>query len=278
MASSSFEDIWDSVKKKDFNAILNRVREAESFPIDTTNQHGEHLLHFTALNDDLKLSQELISRGAKYDTAARNGVTPLMWAAREGNISVASALLSAGANPNATDKDGYTPLHFAAHAGHEGIVKLLLNAGATVNTRDQNQRVALHRAASIGDLGIVKMLIETGNAEIDPQNRSGWTPLHCASYAGFPEVCRYLLSHGAREDVQTKDGHQPLRWGYGGSMHAHVDEEDGSIHVCGDHHDHSDEFEGDDLDRISESKPGSSFSKPITDKPVLNMGLKKSGI
>jgi ankyrin repeat protein len=74
---------------------------------------------------------------------------------------------------------------------------------------DEFGRSDLHYAARDGDLAAVEKLVSHG-ADVNLQDKRGWTPLHFAAQALSEDVTTYLLSHGARVDLEDAYGNTPL--------------------------------------------------------------------
>jgi len=90
------------------------------------------VLHAAAAQDDPKLIQTLIKRGANVNAKDANGTTPLAVAAMLGKAKATRALIAAGADVNARSRnlDGATPLLLAAASDNVDVVKQLLVAKA----------------------------------------------------------------------------------------------------------------------------------------------------
>ena len=56
---------------------------------------------------------------------------------------------------------------------------------------------------------MAEVLVRRG-AEIDPQTKAGYTPLHVAAHFGQINMIRFLLAHGSKVDVTTRAGYTPL--------------------------------------------------------------------
>ncbi|GIL69535.1 hypothetical protein Vretimale_13554 [Volvox reticuliferus] len=192
----------------------------ESLPADELmrlcrrkDEDQRSLLHSAALSGCVELLQLLVARGAA--AAAVNdqddeGWTPLQSAASCGHEAVVDLLLQLGARVAETNSGGRTALHYAASKGKTGVVRQLLVAGAPANAADATGSTPLHRAASAGKLEVVKVLLELGRAALDPQDKTGATPLFVAVQCDQANVAFYLAGRGAGLEIATKDGDTPL--------------------------------------------------------------------
>lgn len=88
-----------------------------------------YVLPQAAYNNNLKLVQLLVERGADVDIAGQDGETALAKAIKQGNQTIAEYLLRQGAYPNQVT-GGKPPLVLAIQSGHPGMVELLLEYGA----------------------------------------------------------------------------------------------------------------------------------------------------
>jgi signal recognition particle protein len=86
---------------------------------------------------------------------------------------------------------------------------LALGGETLIYTQDMNLRSALHFASGIGSTSSVKAIIESG-AEIDSEDKDGYTPLHIASGYLHQEVVKILLEAGADPELQDYSGRSAL--------------------------------------------------------------------
>jgi ankyrin repeat protein len=104
------------------------------------------------------------------------------------------------------------PVLKAVAGGDPAQVKAALESNKNINVdeRDSYGGTALHGAMFIKKADIVKLLIDHGydiNA-IGPRN--GYTPLHDAVWANYPEGAKLLLAAGADSTLKNHDGLTPL--------------------------------------------------------------------
>ena len=69
----------------------------------------------------------------------------------------------------------------------------------------------LHWSADLGYLDFIKELLEVYKASVDVRDESGQTPLHYACMCERLDVCRFLISAGAKlEQCPDDDGQSPI--------------------------------------------------------------------
>lgn len=142
-------------------------------PADERDQRSLAVL--AAVLPDLRLLRALIAHGVDLN-AATAGMTPLLAATRDswhGRPDAVMTLLANGADPRLADGDGNTPLHHAARSSDPGVAALLRDA----------------------------------QAELDPLNRDGQSPLGVACASGNWRLAKFLLERGARPEPA---GGQPV--------------------------------------------------------------------
>jgi ankyrin len=122
------------------------------------------------------------------------GQTPFLRAAFSGDTTTMRLLLAHGADPNLPTLAGTTPLMAAA------------GVGWTVGQTYTESPKAL--------IDAVLLCLELG-ADINATNSMGLTALLGAANRGFNDMIEVLVRHGARLDVQDKEGRTPLRWAEG---------------------------------------------------------------
>lgn len=107
------------------------------------------------------------------------------------------------ANINCLDLTQQSILHYAALGEiSEGQLKFLLASGANINQRCKGGGTPLHVAAMVQNLPVVKLLVEY-EAEIDPVDDSGNTPLHSTFKA---DQAVFLIEEGADPTIKNKKG------------------------------------------------------------------------
>lgn len=183
-------------------------------------------LHWATGSKSTETLQLLLSNGAKVDAVDDTGAAALHWASSWGYEDVVKMLLNNGASVHQLDFNGMSPLHWAA-GRKPNVVRLLLEHGADVNLVHHLGRTALHSAARMGCIESISILLEYGadtNA-YSPDNsqrttilpkyshdveKSGCTPLICASEYGREDAVRLLLKAGADVNAVRIDGKTAL--------------------------------------------------------------------
>jgi ankyrin repeat protein len=141
-------------------------------------------------NVNAKLTHNLPGRsGMDYgDVALDEGTTPFMRAARSGDTATMRMLLEAGADPKLVTKDGNNALLFAAGVGY----------------RDKQTQGTEAEA-----LQALQLCIDQG-LDLSQANAKGETALHGAANRGSDVLVQFLVAHGAKLDVKSKQGFTPL--------------------------------------------------------------------
>lgn len=122
------------------------------------------------------------------------GQTPFLRAALSGDTATMRLLLRYGADPNQPTLAGTTPL--MAAAGVNWVV---------AQTYTESPEAVLEAVALCLELG----------GDVNATNSMGLTPLLGAANRGSNEIIELLVEHGARLDIQDKEGRTPLRWAEG---------------------------------------------------------------
>ena len=107
--------------------------------------------------------------------------------------------------------DGFQPLGLAAFFGHLDTVVLLLEKGAQVNSASRNsqQVMPLHSAVAARHHEIARRLLEAG-ADVDAQQRDGFTPLQEAAHNGQIEMAGLILGYGPDTSARNANGKTAL--------------------------------------------------------------------
>ncbi|KAJ4881015.1 Integrin-linked protein kinase family [Raphanus sativus] len=96
--------------------------------------------------------------------------------------------------------DGGVRLMYLSNEGDIEGIKELLDSGIDANYRDIDDRTALHVAACQGLKDVVELLLDR-EAEVDPKDRWGSTPLADAIFYKNIDVIKILEIHGAKHPM-----------------------------------------------------------------------------
>jgi uncharacterized protein len=113
----------------------------------------------------------------------------------------------------AGDRDWYKrlPLHYSALENDEALVRQWIAQGADVNAQDRDGFTPLQFAAQQYAVAAARALLEAG-ATVDISNKYGNTPLWTATFTsqGRGDMIRLLRAAGADPLHQNNYGHSPL--------------------------------------------------------------------
>jgi ankyrin repeat protein len=135
---------------------------------------------------------------------------PLHDAAKQGDVDRTKQLLDQGAVVTEPDAAGDPALVIASLAGHENVVALLLERGSDIGIRNKHGLTALHAAAYGGNIDVVELLVAKGAPVNDTANFYKMSPLHAAAEEGHADVVAFLLANKAEVEVQERNGYTPL--------------------------------------------------------------------
>lgn len=168
-------------------------------------------------NNDIEKVQEIL-QDASYPINETNnkGETPLLVATHKNYIEVAKRLIDAGADINQQDHIQDSAYLYAGAQGKTEILTYMLEHA------EPNQKVvnryggnALIPAAEKGHLDNVKLLLQDGRADIDHQNKFGYTALIEAvaltdGSVLYQQIVQELLAYNANRELRDNWGKTAL--------------------------------------------------------------------
>lgn len=192
---------------------------ADTEVIDST---GSRAVHKAARGLNLEALQALADAGADLSAGDSSMSTPLLVAAEYGCTDIVHFLVNWDPSLiNAVNEHDWTAMHVAAHgrekvrnsasrpAKFAGCLEVLLEANADVDPKDMDGKTPLHRAAHVGNHESVAVLIAAG-ANLSAKDNYRWTPLHYAVQEGHLQVATLLLKAGAAVQEDPPSCMNPL--------------------------------------------------------------------
>ena len=182
----------------DYNTLPHGGRPDHLSLDATTSTAMIDLLLKTGANPNAQLKLFPPYRSLRMDRGADAildiGTTPLLRAARGSDLAAIERLAAKGALLDLPQQSGITPLMAAVGAGASPIdtrgkfrteieslatAEALLTAGAGIDVRDNSGRTALHYAAAAGYTDVAKALVDHG-ADVNAKDVDGVTPVEAA--------------------------------------------------------------------------------------------------
>lgn len=204
------------------------VRALAAFGADrrAKDNDGRTALVAAAESGHVFVVQELLAKDEKdldadaaiAESIVSDRVAALHRAVTSGHLDVVRSLLETRGKDQATTRtlietpraaDRRSVLVIAATCGHTDILQFLLSVDGNCTEAESvrtRRAKALRAAAWHGHLDCVRKLVENGGVDVDATNKDGWTPLMCAARNGHVEVMRYLVTQGARVDMDATSG------------------------------------------------------------------------
>ncbi|XP_008421740.1 KN motif and ankyrin repeat domain-containing protein 1-like isoform X2 [Poecilia reticulata] len=151
-----------SVSHSNFG-VVKKLLDAEVCNVNQQNAAGYTPVMLAALAaverpDDMRVVEQLFSKGDVNAKAIQAGQTALMLAVSHGRLDMVRALLAQGAKVNIQDDEGSTALMCASEHGHVDIVKLLLaqpNCDATLTDSDDSSALSVALEAGHNDIAVL---------------------------------------------------------------------------------------------------------------------------
>ncbi|XP_033211872.1 ankyrin-1-like [Belonocnema kinseyi] len=178
------KDLEESLISRILNAVEIFMKEEDRLP---KNGEDDSTTRFRDLINFFLIQKK------DFDILSPNYATLLHFVVKHGDNESFKSLLDGKSNfdVNAHNSKGTTLMHVVAINGTCQMMQELLDRGADINIRT-GQNDIVHQNATFNNLSFNITSFNNNDGEIE-----GYTPLHCAAYAGNFEVLRMLLNKGA---------------------------------------------------------------------------------
>jgi len=191
---------WFAVANENLEMV--KLLYSHGSKINLPDKTGASVLTTTVLHKKYDVLDFLVSNGADINKADNKGYTPLMeaiaWKNKNQAVVVKYLEKFLTFKPRLNHVAGdYSALHEATHYGFVEAIGLLLDNGANINLLSPaSGRTALYVAAMSKNIAAAKYLISRG-AKIEIQDKAGYTPLTAAVIVTDPEMVQALIEGGA---------------------------------------------------------------------------------
>ncbi|XP_064652494.1 ankyrin-3-like [Lineus longissimus] len=230
--------IFEACKRGEVHGVIEFIyKEAASdgesrlvHLVDSRDNSGDFPLHLSSRNGYNDVVNVLLDNAANVHVVNGDGDTPFHVACASGHLEIAKSLVAAGADPYCRNFKACTPLHVACTNGHIEICRFLLDTNSVdVNARAKDGSTPLYCAYEKFHRDVIRFLIENGGQSdmisrlhlyslmgnlpkiveclvrgsgVNSRDGYGRTPMHVASFMGFPDVVEELAKCGAYLNVK----------------------------------------------------------------------------
>ncbi|XP_032249090.1 LOW QUALITY PROTEIN: 2-5A-dependent ribonuclease [Halichoerus grypus] len=138
----------------------------------------------------------------------------LIGAVKDEDIKLVQQLLERGADVNFQDEWGWSPLHNAVQSCQEDMVDLLLRYGADPCLKKKNEATPFIIAGIVGNVKLLKLFLSKG-ADVNECDANGFTAFMEAAVNGRDKALKFLYENGAKVNLsrKTKKDQKKLRKG-----------------------------------------------------------------
>ncbi|XP_025992946.2 transient receptor potential channel pyrexia [Solenopsis invicta] len=209
--------IYSCAKNVPYSSLTKSYLVGRRLPVPVC--WGRTPLHEAVKNNHADVVRILVEGGADVNVRDERSITPLLLAGSAVNrddlnemtkfVEIVRILVAAKVFVNTVHPDtGTTALHHAAMLGSAEATKILLSNDAWPMYKCKSSgNTPLHIVASTGSIETLMVLLEAmPHHNIDTCDQINRTALHRASYQGYRECVRALISHGANLAAVTKTG------------------------------------------------------------------------
>ncbi|KAL7148886.1 hypothetical protein ABFS83_05G003200 [Erythranthe nasuta] len=185
-------------------AVLDLIRSGK-IAYSTNPEIFSSLLFATRANDIEAVKKLIKHKDLNLEEKDENGFSAVMVAAVGGQIDTFELLVNAGADLETRNKYGETAITLAeASQNRDAFAKVIPSTKENNNTSIASiESSTLHNAARFGNLGLVRELAKEHRDVINTLDNDGYTPLMLAAKSGNMAMCKILISHGAKCDIQN---------------------------------------------------------------------------
>jgi len=181
------------------------IREKQVKNMDLLDKYGSPPLYNACLkNDNPRLVEFLLDKGASVDLRNEDDETPMFIAAYNNRLECMKVLLARGASIKGTfGYYGESPLHVCVRNNFPEAMEFLLDNGAQINAKNKLGETPLFLACMLDrrELAVVLLMRKAGTKL---QNRDGKDCVFIASEKKHKEILEALNASGPAELLQLK--------------------------------------------------------------------------
>lgn len=223
-ATEEYNDVIGYIENNNIDEV-KKIISNEFVHLNEKNSRGETFLSCAVANNNIKMVEYFVNKGAEIDSQDSQGVTPIMIGALNKNFEIVKYLDKKGADINIKDESGENALYYALKGGNLEIVKYFVNKGISYD-KDNLFKISLWNKQykitdylySIGLKPSAKMIIDyldnsnfdeinavevlkkavSYGLDINEKNEIGETLLGLAIRTNSLEILKYLLSKNVK--------------------------------------------------------------------------------
>lgn len=182
--------------------------------IDIGDAKGNTPLHLASMNDHLEIVKLLVKSGRKVHLLNHHKLSPFFYACENNFILVAKYLISfkgdsVKINEKYLSREDKSVLHIASLKGFQSLTKMLLDHYADVDIQDRSGYTPLHLACLTGQYDTASLLINAG-ANVNALDNLEGTPMYYACTGNYKNIVELLIQNKANVNQSSVNGSTPL--------------------------------------------------------------------
>ena len=160
---------------------------------------------FVVRSNDIEALKILVKQpGVALNEQDEKGFTAAMVAAASGQLEAFRLLVYSGADVSISNKCGETAFTLSEESNNREVFeKIMLDYVLKNGSQGHVSLYALHYAARQGDLASVRRLTSMGY-DVNAVDGDGYTPLMLAAKEGYGSMCQFLISRGAKCEIENE--------------------------------------------------------------------------
>ena len=186
--------IYAISNNKEFD-LIQKLSQNE-YMVNQANELGQTPFLLALTNEDQRIVELLMNRGADVNVQTQSGLTPLWFSLEKNDMALFNQFAGKGANVNSI-RNGETPLTYAIKKDQSALITSLLGFGADPTVDNASGQTPLSMTLRNNKTELFGQLLLQGKQNLNKPNRYGYTLLDEAFKYSNSTLIKSLIDQGA---------------------------------------------------------------------------------